>query len=55
MTSKMYYIGFFKYQDSTIWQKTNLHLSRKELEDLLQGVLYIQKDTINIKEIELPN
>jgi len=49
-----YYIGFFKYEDSTIWQKTNLNPDKKDLEVYLNNLQYIDKTSINIKDIQLP-
>ena len=50
-----FYMGFFKYEDSTIWQKTNLHHKKSELEQYLNNIQYINKATIVIKDIVLPN
>lgn len=55
MNSKTYYIGFFKYDDSKIWQKTSLNLDQKQLEEYLNGLQYVDKTTINIREIQLPD
>lgn len=55
MNEKTYYIGFFKYQDTTIWSKTNLYVEKKNLETYLETFQYIDKSTIIIKEITLPN
>lgn len=50
-----YYIGFFKYDDSEIWQKTSLELEKDKLKEKMENTTYVDKTTINIKEIELPN
>jgi hypothetical protein len=42
-----YYMGFFKYDDSAIWQKTNLNKEREELEKYLNNLQYVNKPTIN--------
>lgn len=55
MDSKIYYIGFFKYDDSSIWQKTSLNVDKKHLEEYLNGLQYVDKKTINIREIQLPD
>jgi hypothetical protein len=55
MTQKTYYIGFFKYDDSKIWQKTSLHLDQKQLSEHLNNLQYVDKNTINIREIQLPD
>ena len=49
-----FYIGFFKYIDSNLWQKTNLYKNEKELKDYMEGIPYIDSSTIKIKIIELP-
>ena len=55
MKSVTYYIGFYKYDDSSIWQKTNLNKDKKELGDYLENLQYVDKSSIVIKEIDLPN
>jgi len=52
---KEYYIGFFKFDDTQIWQKTNLYIDEKELTDYMNNIPYIDKTTIHIKLINLPN
>jgi len=47
-------MGFFKYDDASIWQKTNLHKDKKELTEYLNKLEYVNKATIIIKDIELP-
>lgn len=54
MKTKKYYMGFFRYDDAKIWHKTNLNLDKKELEDYLNNLQYIDKNSIIVKEIELP-
>jgi len=49
-----YYMGFFKYDDSSIWQKTNLNTDKEVLKNYLNDLQYIDKTTINIKDIQLP-
>ncbi len=53
-TYKKYYIGFYRYEDTKTWVNTRLNEDREELEKYLNGLLYIDKFSINIKEIELP-
>lgn len=55
MKTTVYYIGFFKYDDSELWQKTSLRLDKNELQEYLNNMAYINKNTVIIKEIELPN
>lgn len=47
-------MGFFRYDDSKIWHKTNLNTIKKDLEDYLNNLQYVDKRSITIKEIELP-
>jgi len=54
MKTKTYYMGFFRYDDAKIWNKTNLNEDKKELEEYLNNLQYIDKRSINIKTIELP-
>lgn len=51
-----YYIGFFKFEDTTVWQKTNLYKEKdlKKLEEYLNNLQYCSKNTIRIKAIQLP-
>lgn len=48
-----YYIGFFKYEDSKVYMRSSLSTDREELQKYLEGVDYVDKSTIQIKEIEL--
>jgi hypothetical protein len=48
-------MAFFKYDDSTTWQRTSLFLDRKALEEYIKIVTYVDQSTVNIKEIELPS
>ncbi len=54
MTVVTYYIVFFRYIDSKIWQRTNLGLNKKELEDSVKIKDYIDLESINVREIKLP-
>lgn len=49
-----YYMGFFRYDDAKIWNKTNLYLEKKELEEYLNDLQYVDKKSIIVKTIELP-
>lgn len=53
-TYKKYYIGFYLYQDTKTWTNTRLNEDREELEKYLHSLEYINKFSIQIKEIELP-
>jgi hypothetical protein len=50
-----YFMAFFKYDDSTTWQRTSLFLEKKTLEEYIKTVTYVDQSTVNIKEIELPS
>jgi hypothetical protein len=50
---KKYYIGFFKYEDSKVYMRSMLSENENDLRTYLEGVDYIDKSTIQIKEIEL--
>lgn len=54
MKIKDYYIGFYRYDDSKLWQKTNLNDSEQDLKDYLHNLQYVDKTSINIKKIQLP-
>ena len=41
MTIKTYYMGFFRYDDAKIWNKTNLNEDKKELEEYLNNLQYV--------------
>lgn len=49
-----YYIGFFRYTDSSIWHKTNLNEDEKQLRAYLDNLDYIDKLSINVRKIQLP-
>jgi hypothetical protein len=53
--STTYYIGFFKYDDSTIWQKTGMQKDKKILEEYMKTIPYCDQSTIKIKDFQLPN
>jgi hypothetical protein len=53
-TYKNYYIGFYRYEDTKTWVNTRLNEDKEELEKYLNSLQYIDKFSINIKEIELP-
>jgi hypothetical protein len=48
-----YYIAFFKYEDSKVYMRSMLSENEEDLRKHLEGVDYIDKSTIQIKEIEL--
>lgn len=50
---KKYYIGFFKYEDSKVYMRSMLSESKEDLQLYLESVDYVDKSTIQIKEIEL--
>jgi len=54
MRSKIYYIGFFRYTDSKTWQRTNVNDVKTDLEEYMNNLQYIDKNTIRIVEVELP-
>lgn len=54
MQIKDYYIGFYRYDDSRIWQKTNLNDDEKSLREYLENLNYLDKTSINIRKIQLP-
>jgi len=54
MKTVTYYIGCYRYADTKTWTTTRLNEDRKELETYLDSIEYIDKLSINIKEIELP-
>jgi hypothetical protein len=49
-----YYIGFYRYLDTKTWQRTNVNQDHQYLVEFLSNVQYIDKDSIIIKEIQLP-
>lgn len=53
-TKKLYYIAFYRYDDSKIWQRTNLIEKKEVLEKELKQKDYIDQNSINIVEIYLP-
>ena len=54
MKTTTYYIAFYKYEDSEIWQKTGLNTDKEKLEEYIKNVTYVNLKSINIKSIELP-
>lgn len=51
----IYYIGFFKYDDSTFWQKTGLYKDKATLEEYIKTIPYCNSLSVKIKEFELPD
>jgi hypothetical protein len=51
---KEYYIGFYKFQDAKTWHQTRLNDDKRELEDYLYNLEYVDKSMIFIKTVELP-
>ena len=51
---KTYYIGFYQYDDTKTWNITRLNENKEDLETYLFNLQYINKASINIKDIELP-
>lgn len=49
-----WYIGFFRYDDAKNWNRTSLYTERNLLEDYLSKLLYVDKSSLQIKEIQLP-
>ncbi len=54
MTVKTYYIVFFRYLDSKLWQRSNLSEDKKALEDSVKNKDYIDLTSVNVREIKLP-
>ena len=54
MLYKKHYIGFYLYEDTKTWTNTRLNEDREELEKYLNSLEYINKFSIQIKEIDLP-
>lgn len=54
--TEIFYMAFFKYEDVSVWQKTNLRREDelKDLELYVNGLQYVDKATITIQKIELP-
>ncbi len=52
----LWWMGCFRYDDSKIWQRTSLYPeeSKKKLEDHLGAMTYVDKTTITIVPITLP-
>ena len=51
---QLFYIAFYRYEDSKIWQRSNLSLKKEPLENDLKGKDYVEQSSIQIKEIYLP-
>tara|TARA_R110000868_G_scaffold21197_1_gene88322 strand:- start:857 stop:1030 length:174 start_codon:yes stop_codon:yes gene_type:complete len=49
-----YCIGFYKFTDAKIWHRSQVLKDKEELKKYLEGVDYVDKSTINIIDIELP-
>ena len=52
--NKKWFIGFFRYDDSKLWNRTNLRETKLDVETYLNSLDYVDKTSINVKEIELP-
>lgn len=49
-----YFIGFFRYDDSKVWNRTGLYTDEKTVKEYLDKLQYIDKKSINIRAIDLP-
>lgn len=49
-----WYIGFFRYDDAKIWNRTSLYKEKSILTDYLNNLLYVDKSSLQVKEIQLP-
>lgn len=54
--TEIYHIGFFKYEDSNIWQKTGMFREdeKEKLKEYLNSIPYVDKNTIEIRDVTLP-
>lgn len=50
---KLYFIAFYRYIDSKIWQRTNLYLEREELVKYLDDRDYIDSQVTQIMDVHL--
>ena len=51
----LYFIAFYKFQDCDLWNRSSLFTDKKKLEERMGKEKYIQKDSIEIREIVLPD
>lgn len=51
-----YCIGFYRFTDSKVWQRSQLELGKNEekLKEYLNNIGYIDKTSIEMRYIELP-
>jgi hypothetical protein len=54
MKLKPYYIGFYKMKDTTVWQRSQVEPDKEKLEKRLQAIDYLDKETINVIRVMLP-
>lgn len=52
--SQVWYIGFFRYEDTKTWNRSSLYLDKKDLETYLNSLTYVDKASITITEVSLP-
>lgn len=54
--NETYCIGFFKYVDSNIWNKTGMRkkIDENELKEDMKKIPYIDEKSINIRSFDLP-
>lgn len=51
---KTYFIGFFKMKDTIVWQRSQVEPDKDKLEKRLQAIDYIDKETLRVISVELP-
>lgn len=51
---KIWFIGFFRYEDSKIWNRTSLFEKEDVLAEYMKKMDYIDQTKVVIKAIELP-
>lgn len=54
MELKTFYIGFYRFLDTKVWQRTQVEPVETKLKAYLETVDYIDKNSIKIVSVQLP-
>lgn len=54
MMNKQYYIGFYRFKDTKVWQRSQVEPDKERLLKYLQSIEYIDKESIKLMDVSLP-
>lgn len=51
---RTFYIGFYRFKDTKVWQRSQVEPNKDKLKAYLESIDYIDKASIKIIDIQLP-